>query len=102
LVDLKHSDIRTIDNAFQSSPGYVLDFSNKTFREYFDDKFGIDIDDRKFSANGSSKMNRLRYQMMLTYLTAQADWADRFWGTTTDRTQIGEIQEMVAARGGAA
>jgi hypothetical protein len=60
LVDLKHSDIRTIDNAFQSSAGYVLDFSDKTFREYFDDEFGMDIDDRKYSANGTSKMNRLR------------------------------------------
>lgn len=38
----------------------MLDFSDKTFREYFDDEFGIDIDDRKYSANGSSKMNRLR------------------------------------------
>jgi hypothetical protein len=60
LVDLKHSDIRTIDNAFQSSAGYVLDFSDKTLREYFGDEFGIEIDDRKYSANGSSKMNRLR------------------------------------------
>jgi hypothetical protein len=44
------------------------------------------------------------YRMMLDYLTAQADWADHFWGAKTDRTQIGEIQAMVteiAARGGA-
>jgi hypothetical protein len=60
VVDSKHSDIRTIDNAFQSSAGYVLNFSDKTFREYFDDEFRIDIDDRKYSANGTSKMNRLR------------------------------------------
>jgi hypothetical protein len=60
VVDLKHSDIRTIDTAFQSSAGYVLNFSDKTFREYFDDEFRIDIDDHKYSANGTSKMNRLR------------------------------------------
>jgi hypothetical protein len=37
----------------------------------------------------------LDYQMMLSYLKAQADWADHFWGAKTDRTQIDEIQAMV-------
>ncbi len=60
MVDLKHSDIRIIDDAFQADPGYVLNFSDRTFREYFEDEFGIDIDDEKYKANGTSKMNRLR------------------------------------------
>ncbi|MFQ5465486.1 MAG: abortive infection family protein [Thermodesulfobacteriota bacterium] len=60
MVDLKHSDIRIIDDAFQADPGYVLNFSDKTFREYFEDEFGIDIDNRKYQAKGTSKMNRLR------------------------------------------
>lgn len=60
MVDLKHSDMRTIDDAFQSDPGYVLNFSDRTFREYFADNFRIDIDDTKYRANGTSKINRLR------------------------------------------
>lgn len=60
LVDFKHSDVRTIDDAFQADPGYVLNFSDKTFREYFDDEFRIDIDQPKFRTGGTSKMNRLR------------------------------------------
>jgi hypothetical protein len=60
MIDLKHSDIRIIDDAFQADPGYVLNFSDRTFREYFEDEFKIDIDDRKYQSNGTSKMNRLR------------------------------------------
>ena len=60
MVDLKHSDIRIIDEAFQSDPGYCLKFSDKTFAEYFDDEFGIDIDEQRYRAGGPSKMNRLR------------------------------------------
>jgi Abortive infection C-terminus len=60
MADLRHSDIRTIDDAFQADPGYCLNFSDRTFREWFDDEFKIDIYEEKYRANGTSKMNRLR------------------------------------------
>jgi hypothetical protein len=60
MVNLKHSDIRIVDEAFQTEPGYCLNFSDKTFAEYFEDEFGIDINEPRFRAGGSSKMNRLR------------------------------------------
>jgi hypothetical protein len=56
MADLKHSDIRIIDEAFQADPGYVLNFSDRTFAEYFDDEFGVDIDESKYRAGGGSKM----------------------------------------------
>ena len=60
MVDLKHADVRIIDEAFQADPGYALNFSDRTFAEYFDDEFGVDIDQPEYRAGGSSKMNRLR------------------------------------------
>lgn len=60
MVDLKHSDIRIIDDAFQADAGYVLNFSDRTFAEYFEDEFKIDINASEYSTNGGSKMNRLR------------------------------------------
>ncbi|ABV67640.1 hypothetical protein L5F07_04240 [Aliarcobacter butzleri] len=39
--------------------GYVLNFSDRTFSEFFKD-FGINIDAQKYHKNGSSKMKRLR------------------------------------------
>ena len=60
MVDLKHSDMRIIDEAFQGEPGYALNFSDRTFTEYFDDEFGIEIDRKEYRGAGTSKMNRLR------------------------------------------
>jgi hypothetical protein len=60
MVDLKHSDIRIIDEAFQGEPGYALNFSDRTFTEYFDDEFGIEINKEEYRTAGTSKMNRLR------------------------------------------
>ena len=41
--------------------GYVLDFSNKTFAEFFADELNINIEDARWSADGTSKAKRLRY-----------------------------------------
>ena len=60
MVDLKHSDMRIIDEAFQGEPGYTLNFSDRTFTEYFDDEFGIEIDREEYRRAGTSKMTRLR------------------------------------------
>jgi len=45
--------------SFPNSLGYVLDFSDKTFTYYFEEEFGVDIDDEIYHKNGSSKANRL-------------------------------------------
>ncbi|MGR3761901.1 abortive infection family protein [Roseobacteraceae bacterium NS-SX3] len=47
-------------NWFCPEPGYVLDFSNKTFAEFFEDHFEINIYADAFSEYGTSKYNRLR------------------------------------------
>jgi hypothetical protein len=60
MADLKHSDIRIIDDAFHADAGYVLNFTDRTFAEYFDDEFKINIDEARYRANDTSKMNRLR------------------------------------------
>jgi hypothetical protein len=60
MVDLKHSDIKIIDEAFQADPGYALNFTDRSFAEYFDDEFGVDIDQPDYRTGGGSKMNRLR------------------------------------------
>jgi hypothetical protein len=57
---LKHLDMRVFDDAFDMRGGYVLDFSNRTFAEFFEDEFGIDIYDDKYGFWGSSKANHLR------------------------------------------
>ena len=58
---LKSIDIRLIDEIFKIGGGYVLDFSNKTFAEFFDEELNIDINNPIYAAEGTSKAKRLRY-----------------------------------------
>ena len=40
--------------------GYVMDFSNRTFSEFFRESARVDIYSDKYAANGDSKAKRLR------------------------------------------
>lgn len=60
MVQLKYRDIRILDDAFGMHGGYVLDFSNRTFLEYFYDEFNINIYDSKYTTEGDSKAKCLR------------------------------------------
>ena len=42
-------------------PGFVLDFSDRTFSQFFADELQIDIDDSRWETDGRSKGKRLRY-----------------------------------------
>jgi hypothetical protein len=53
--------MRFLDDIFAMGSGYVLDFSNKTFAEFFSEELGINIDDPRYDAEGTSKGKRLRY-----------------------------------------
>ncbi len=60
MVAIKRSEMRQIDNVFDMQGGYVLDFSNRTFSEFFEDEFRINIYDEKYHVRGTSKANLLR------------------------------------------
>lgn len=60
MVSLKHSEMRVIDDALAMNGGYVLNFSDRTFAEFFDDEFGITIYQDKYAFNGSSKAKHMR------------------------------------------
>lgn len=60
MANINFKDKRTIEKLFEMESGYVLDFSNTTFRDFFIDSVGIDIDDTKYYCNGESKAKRLR------------------------------------------
>jgi hypothetical protein len=51
-----------VDDLFQppGNPGYVLDFSDRTFAIFFAEELNIDIDEPIYARNGGSKGKRLR------------------------------------------
>lgn len=57
MANLKRSQIRAIEEAmaYPRGFGYVLDFSDRTMEEFFEDEFGVEIYAEENLANGSSK-----------------------------------------------
>ncbi|OOY33821.1 abortive phage resistance protein [Solemya velum gill symbiont] len=60
MVALKRSEMRVIDEIFEMGSGYVLNFSDRTMAEFFEDEFGIEIYQEKFDFKGTSKAKHLR------------------------------------------
>jgi hypothetical protein len=59
MVQLKHGEKRIFEDALDMSSGYVLNFSDRTFSEFFDDQ-GITIYQDKYGFNGTSKAKHMR------------------------------------------
>lgn len=60
MSNLTSSEKLIIENLLDMGGGYVLDFSNPTFSDFFKSINNIDIDAEKYCINGNSKANRLR------------------------------------------
>ncbi len=61
MATIRSLDMRLIDDLFEMGGGYVLDFNDRTFGEFFNNDLRININDPKFSENGTSKAKRLRF-----------------------------------------
>ncbi|ECL8479937.1 DUF3644 domain-containing protein, partial [Salmonella enterica] len=53
-------DIKIFNRLFESTPGYILDFSDRTMREFFEEELTINIEDEAYLEDGTSKAKRLR------------------------------------------
>src|SRR5437868_1642550 len=60
MATLSYGEKRNLEEFLQMGGGYVLNFSNRTFREFIFDSIGVDIDDDRIGGTGS-KAWRLRY-----------------------------------------
>jgi hypothetical protein len=54
MVQIKRSEMRQIDDAFAMGSGYVLNFSDRTMSEWFEDELQINIDDQRYKRRGTS------------------------------------------------
>jgi hypothetical protein len=58
--NIKHNDMLFLDDLFEMGSGYVLNFSDRTFAQFFAEELEADIDDPLYARNGGSKGKRLR------------------------------------------
>ena len=54
MAELKFQERQYLEKLMGMGSGYVLDFSNRTFREFVHDTAKIDIDEERFYVNGGS------------------------------------------------
>jgi len=79
MARIKTTDMRLLDEVFEMTGGYVLDFSDRTFGEFFDSELSIDMDDKKYCGNGSSKGKRLRALLQLEHESLVAKTLRALW-----------------------
>ncbi len=60
MGNIRSIDMMLIDDIFDMGGGYVLNFSDRTFAQFFAEELNIDIDDPIYARNGKSKGKRLR------------------------------------------
>lgn len=61
MAELSRLERIKLERIFDMKEGYVLDFSNRTFEDFFLETFHIEIYDEKYESEyGGSKANRLR------------------------------------------
>ncbi len=60
MADLRTMDKQILENLFEMGGGYVLDFSDRTIGEFFDDELGINFFNEKYNYASGSKANRMR------------------------------------------
>src|SRR5487761_2022197 len=60
MADISSIERRKLERLFRMGSGYVLDFSDRTFSEFFEEHTRRDIDAAIYRERGTSKANRLR------------------------------------------
>jgi hypothetical protein len=59
-ITLRQIDLMLIDDLFEMGGGYVLNFNDPSYSQFFRRELGINIDDAKYKQVGASKAKRLR------------------------------------------
>ena len=60
MATLNTNDKQLLEKLFQMGGGYVLNFSDRTIGEFFQDDIGVNIFDQKYNYASGSKAKRLR------------------------------------------
>jgi len=60
MANFNTNDKQVLEKLFQMGGGYVLNFTDRTMGEFFNDDVGINIYDEKYNYASGSKANRIR------------------------------------------
>lgn len=101
-----------IEQLFEMESGYVLNFSNKELARFFVHELNVDLEEKVYFANGSSKANRLRTFLRISEAAAairalRALWVyrqvlhEQFGKEEPVKNAQGRFEQLIAEIGGA-
>ena len=76
---IRTMDIPILDKVFGMEAGWVLNFTNRTFADFFREELRVDIDDPRWAVQGESKAKRLRYYLRHANGKAVLDALNGLW-----------------------
>ena len=80
---------------FVRGPGFVLDFSDPSFAEFFDSELQINIDDPKYAVRGGSKGKRLRYFLQTCDDKTAVRALSALWEHRSDYLQRNSVNDPI-------
>ena len=76
---IRTMDMPILDKVFAMETGWVLNFTNRTFAEFFREELRVDIYDPRWAVQGESKAKRLRYYLRHANRKAVLDTLTALW-----------------------
>ena len=95
MTNIRSVDMMLVDELFDMGSGYVLDFSDRTFAQFFAQELNVDIDDPTYSEQGHSKAKRLRCFLNKVDLPTTVRTLNAFWEYREAKRQLRDRQEWV-------
>lgn len=99
MDQLRAVELKLVDDLFGISSGWVLDFTNATFDDFFRREVGIDIYDDAYASGSGSKGKRLRALLTIGQPRAIVRALTALWEyRETTRISRGDPETVVNAR----
>ena len=89
MSSLTAADMRFLVSALGMEAGYCLNFSDRTYAEFFADTLSLDIDAEEFHVEGGSKGKRMRFFLRSQPDDRVARLLSELWDYRADRLRTG-------------
>lgn len=100
LGNIRMLDMELVNDLFDMGGGYVLDFSDRTFAQFFAEELNLDICVDSYYREGTSKAKRLRCFLQTVDKATAARALRALWGyRETKRKNKGQAEEVLNAHG---
>lgn len=96
MPNIRLLDMKLVDDLFEMSGGYVLDFSDRTMSSFFAEELNVDIDDPAYREQGTSKAKRLRFYLNKVDLKTAVKTLQALWIYRESIRKAGGRDEWVA------